>query len=446
MPGEFRLSFVNHACLRMDAADFTFLCDPWFSGSVFNESWKLLKETRIETLDLAKLKYLWISHEHPDHFHFPTLKALRQRVSGPLTVFFQNLPDKAVRDALVKLGYSVVELDDGVRHEVEPGFALRCFACGGDSALVIHAFGTNIANTNDCGLPAETLERIRASCAPEGVELLLTQFGLAGYYANADDAAGLARARDFHLQQLRRYQTELAARHVVPFASYIWFCRRSNRFLNQAQVQLPDLLALPLAGGRFLVPRHGEQLWPLAADPDAVNRDNVEYWRTLIERDKDSSDDPKATAEEIATLAVEVMAEMKATLFRRRPGDCTVLRIRDLERLAVFDWKAEAFRFEADGARPAVGELASGDLHFLLKFPWGADTLNVTSAFHVNDLNHWQWFVWSKNAVYGIKKSSRRARWKNGAMLQASRLAAVVGVDLRDSRSLPWRLVDAVRR
>jgi len=31
-------------------------------------------------------------------------------------------------------------------------------------------------------------------------------------------------------------------------------------------------------------------------------------------------------------------------------------------------------------------------------------------------------------------------------MLQASRLAAVVGVDLRDSRSLPWRLVDAVRR
>ena len=187
-----RVRFVNHACISVETPRFSLLTDPWFSGSVFNDSWRLIRETDSATLDLSVLHYLWVSHEHPDHFHYPTLRTIRSKVTGPLTVFFQDIPDKAVRDSLLKLGYSVVELADGVPREIEPGLVVTCFrAIGGDSVLLVDAGGTLIADTNDCGLTDRHLARIRAACGGRPLDVLLTQFGLAGYYANVDDDAGL---------------------------------------------------------------------------------------------------------------------------------------------------------------------------------------------------------------------------------------------------------------
>jgi len=54
------------------------LYDPWFTGSAFNNGWRLLYEDSHCLRDLA-YDYIWISHEHPDHFFIPTLKQLQSK-------------------------------------------------------------------------------------------------------------------------------------------------------------------------------------------------------------------------------------------------------------------------------------------------------------------------------------------------------------------------------
>jgi L-ascorbate metabolism protein UlaG (beta-lactamase superfamily) len=195
------VTFINHASVVVETPEFQLLTDPWFFGSVFNDSWRLLIETTIDNLDLSKLRFIWISHEHPDHFHIPTLRALRQRVTWPVTVLFQRLPDKGVKHALQQLGYDVLELQNGTSQELAADFSVQCFQSGSDSALVIHANGKHIANLNDCAMTNECLVDIERCCDGK-VDLLLTQFGLAGYYANSDDEQALQIASSRHLEQI----------------------------------------------------------------------------------------------------------------------------------------------------------------------------------------------------------------------------------------------------
>ena len=60
--------FLNHSSFIIG----NILVDPWFKDNIFLKGWNLLKEF---DYDINKLsyEYLFISHEHPDHFHIPTL-------------------------------------------------------------------------------------------------------------------------------------------------------------------------------------------------------------------------------------------------------------------------------------------------------------------------------------------------------------------------------------
>ena len=89
------------------------LCDPWFSGRVFNEAWGLLEEIDIDAFDLGKVSHNWISHEHPDHLHFPTLRALRERLSGEVTVYYRQQKAQHVRKTVEELGFRFVALAAG---------------------------------------------------------------------------------------------------------------------------------------------------------------------------------------------------------------------------------------------------------------------------------------------------------------------------------------------
>ena len=52
------------------------LTDPWYSGSSFDDGWKLLYENETDDIIniLNDVNYIWFSHEHPDHFSIKFFK------------------------------------------------------------------------------------------------------------------------------------------------------------------------------------------------------------------------------------------------------------------------------------------------------------------------------------------------------------------------------------
>ena len=64
------VKLINHASAKINVDGISIISDPWYEGSVFHKGWKLIHELTIEETKkhLEKTDYIYVSHEHPDHF------------------------------------------------------------------------------------------------------------------------------------------------------------------------------------------------------------------------------------------------------------------------------------------------------------------------------------------------------------------------------------------
>ena len=86
------VKLLSHASVKITVGQTSILTDPWFFGRVFNNGWGLSPEPSLDDLkkDLADVTQIWISHEHPDHLHFPSLKFLCDEVGlSDIPILFQ---------------------------------------------------------------------------------------------------------------------------------------------------------------------------------------------------------------------------------------------------------------------------------------------------------------------------------------------------------------------
>ena len=120
--------FYNHSTFLID----DILVDPWFKGEIFLNGWNLLKELDYD-INRIRFDYIFISHEHPDHFHIPTLKS----ISSPetKTVIFHKTIDGKVIEFVKKLGFKTLECDSSQYYKLNYG-DIRVESSGFDSFFV----------------------------------------------------------------------------------------------------------------------------------------------------------------------------------------------------------------------------------------------------------------------------------------------------------------------
>ena len=86
------IRFINHASILLDEK---ILCDPWYSGSIFLNGWNLLHENNVDINSIVP-QYIWISHEHPDHFNPSDLLKIEEDKRP--TILFQKNDDGKVKN------------------------------------------------------------------------------------------------------------------------------------------------------------------------------------------------------------------------------------------------------------------------------------------------------------------------------------------------------------
>jgi len=239
-----RVEFVNHASFVIEAAGLRLISDPWLDGAAFDDSWGLLAPSAFRPEDFAGITHIWFSHEHPDHFHPPTLKKIPADVRRGITVLFQTTLDRKVVDYCTQLGFGGVrELPDGEWVELAPGFQILCGRTGGfqDSWLCVRTPDATLLNLNDCTIfGRDEASAIRDVVGP--VDVLATQFSISAWGGNAEH---LEARRDGARKMLDRAVMqceELRARYVLPIASYIWFCHAENAFMNEGFLPLGEVV------------------------------------------------------------------------------------------------------------------------------------------------------------------------------------------------------------
>lgn len=418
------VTFHSQACISFEYQDRMTLCDPWFEGDVFNRSWSLLKKPNLETIDFSKLKYIWISHQHPDHLHFSTLKKIRDLASPHLpTIYFRERDNKDVVQSIRALGFQVVELKDHERTQMYDDVWVTSFPTGMDCAAVFDVGGTTILNQNDCQLDDDEV-RILQRQYPH-IDTWFFQFSLAGYYANSDDIQGLKEAKCKHLALIQKYFQAFKPDIYVPFASFVYFSKRGNAYLNDWHVGLRELRVTYPEMPIQVMYVDDRLLWQ---DWGLRNEKNIALWeqaKISEVRIKDIVSVPESDIQEAAQNFFQQILRLTPAILR--PWSM-VLKLGDVNRYFVLDLRRCEIRFLQDlssegmDSRDVAGVLNGEDLLFFLRFPWGADTLNITAAFKVLRPFQWWWLVYFKHAIY---KYHRKWKWYTillplaGAILRA---------------------------
>ena len=72
----FKVFYKYSACIKICTEDLRILCDPWFGDNAYDGTWGQYPEINdLENL-VGDFDMVYISHIHPDHYCFESLKCL----------------------------------------------------------------------------------------------------------------------------------------------------------------------------------------------------------------------------------------------------------------------------------------------------------------------------------------------------------------------------------
>lgn len=237
------IEFVCHASVVLRRDPVHMICDPWLTGTAFDDGWALLSEPVFKPDDFASITHLWFSHEHPDHFSPRSLAMIPEALRARITVLFHASLDRKVANHCEKLGFAdVIELIPGEWRTLAPGFDILCdtWEDSDDSWMLVRTPEESVLNVNDC--QANTRAQADALHALTGdVDVLLTQYSISAWDGNPEDIARRQAGAQTMLDRAALQARTLNAKHVIPFASFIWFCHEENDYMNSGIRPVSDV-------------------------------------------------------------------------------------------------------------------------------------------------------------------------------------------------------------
>lgn len=381
-----KVKLVSHASVIVETCDTGILMDPWLFGKAFNESWALLFDAALEPSDLDKIDFVWISHEHPDHLHFASLKSLPLAFRERVTVLFQQIPSKNVINSLRNIvGFKkVVELPHRKRVRLTEDTSVYCYHSRQiDSALAVVSGGQTLLNLNDVETSARDRHLIKHDLGR--ADCVLNQFSLAGYGGSPAYATLIPEANSRIINNMIGDSTSLNARVTIPFASFVYFCCEDNKYINQyantPAVVLEKFTAhdLPM---KLLAP--GE-VWTI--DDSIDNAGTLRFFDNIYKRmdDLEIYSSKVIPLEEIskAFLARTKQLGRNHSKFLLRLIKPLTIRIPDLNKVMRINVSAQEIA-EIANSTDADLEINSQPLWFGFRYPWGIQTLGVSGRLRVH--------------------------------------------------------------
>lgn len=177
------LKFWGHNCFSIESEDSVLLIDPWLSNSgAFFGSWfqypknHHLADNLIAYLKAKKNNFVFISHEHQDHFDIKFLERL------PVNTQFliPRYQDKDFRKSIENISKNVMELDDfkdtHLDNEITVKLIISDIGINHDSAIMVKTKNFNFLNQNDC----KVFDRL--THIEESIDLYSVQFSGATWH------------------------------------------------------------------------------------------------------------------------------------------------------------------------------------------------------------------------------------------------------------------------
>jgi len=224
--------------MMMEAGGTRILMDPWLTDPTYHGTWWHYPPLAFGVRDLPRPDYLYVSHEHPDHFDPPTL----QQIDKDVHVVIADFKRKRFRDRLASIGFRKIT-------EIPFGKEFRCNGSGltlrlippdrpwDDSAILVKDGRTTVLNVNDCHLDDATLQRLGAE---QTIDLAFLTFTGASQYPGCFEfplGSKIQRwreSKESHVEEFVNWARLLRAKRAVPAAGNFALLAPDQLFMNTA--------------------------------------------------------------------------------------------------------------------------------------------------------------------------------------------------------------------
>lgn len=310
--GALKARTLGHACLAIyrEGERPLLLTDPWLVGSAYWRSWWLQHYPSSEEIDwLASAAHVYVTHEHPDHFHMPSIRRLG---AGP-AYLFPALAETGCIGYLAEHGYRAapapplrwLPLGDGVS-------ILSIPAWNDDSLLLIDTPTALLLNLNDAKPLPPVLRAIRrAADRIAKPRVLLCSYSPASLVNSFIDDGGIVSLRParHYVDYVCRLCQGLGIDHYLPFASQAVFQRDDSLWANGYSTSYDDLRRYWRSRARLLPPYTTLDLEDLSYTAVAPERYRAIDPAILARRTRE-----RASEEEEAEISPDERALLKRKL------------------------------------------------------------------------------------------------------------------------------------
>ncbi|MCZ4409252.1 MBL fold metallo-hydrolase [Cryomorphaceae bacterium 1068] len=366
-----KIEFVSHAGFIVEAGSKKIFIDPWTKSKTFNDSWALL--TGDIEVDYSGVDYIFVTHEHPDHFNFPTLKGIDIHDKKRIKILYQKHASTRLKDAFEKLGFSqVIELPIYKWTSVDK-FELYCGSAGSmDSFLAIKSDNKSIVNLNDCVFRKKQYEYISRQIGK--VDFLFTQFSFANWVGNQEDEIGASKKK---IEDLFLQKEIFSPQYIIPFASFVYFCNEENSRMNDWINSPEDIAKIQIPEIQFMYPH------------DKIDTNNT-FFNSKLAVEKYMRDFKKMiidpTPAQIPFQEITLAIEANLKIFKkkikypfRRMVKPFGIYIHDIDRSIFIDPKNG--KWTETSKENTRYSMCSQVCWYTFKYEWGTGTLQVSGMF-----------------------------------------------------------------
>ncbi len=414
-----KMNWINHAGFIITHQAIVLACDPWIEDPIFNYSWNLISETKFQYSDFEKVTHIWFSHEHPDHFNPPNLKKIPLEIRQNITVLYQKTSDAKVIEFIAKLGFKeVIELPPSKWYYLSDDFkVLNQNDRAGDSWLAISDGKQTILNMNDVVTytTPKALQVIEKNTG--NIDVLMTQFSYASWAGNKNDSNFRKQLCEEKIQTLLLQATFFKPKFIIPFASYVWFCRKENFYANKDANKIEDIVSCistqTTSAPVVLYPGDHWNVGELIDNSNAIDR-------YIHDRNTNISEQYITPSTSISFNELEILAKKFGEKQRRFHSNFMLsLKLKEAAKVFIEDLHiAVAFNLSGITVINETKEttdviLTSEHFGYCLQHNWGGDTLNVNGCFQVpthGKLSRFtDYFYFSKQMNLGQKYTAKTA-------------------------------------
>lgn len=386
-----KIKFLNHSSLIVKSDKTSIICDPWFTGNIFNKGWRLVYD-KSHSINKLKYDYIWISHEHPDHFNIRTLKNLKRK-----KFLYQSTKDKKVLNFLKKNNNKVNELEDAKTYKFG-NIEITNFICDGYDCASLFYFenGSVFLNVNDAKLEINNItNKISNKLKKDNkkIDLLSIQFSYANWAGNIGDKKIPLIQQNSVLERIYNIHKVIEPCQVMLFASFIYLSNSENFYWNEYNWLEYTLKNLKKKKINFILPHPNQEidLLNINKEKNKINNSkSLNFWKLQYSKIKIKDFAENNITLDDINIAYNVFYKLlwsknSKKLFINNKNQNFSLKIKLSENnkcIELFLFRKELKVHEKDFVYDI--SLTSENLLFLLKYNYGRGTILINSCIQFN--------------------------------------------------------------